>query len=247
MEIDVRLAGSRFVTRTEWVESRHSFSYGQHYDPANVSFGVLAAHNDDLLQPAGGFTEHPHRAIDIVTWVVRGALEHTDDAGGRGLVTPGIAQVLSAGRGVRHSEINVADGATNYIQMWISSDDERAPAYATAAVSPGRGSFAIVASGSEPAPLQLRQRRASLFAAALHAGSVAPVPSAPFVHLFVVSGRALLGDVPLVAGDAARVTEASSLALTTDADAEVLAWAMTAEAWRPGLSDLRASQSDCGC
>ena len=233
MEIDVRLAESRFVTRTDWVESRHSFSYGQHYDPANVGFGVLASHNDDLLQPGGGFTEHPHRGIDIVTWVVTGALEHADDAGGSGVVTPGVAQVLSAGRGVRHSEINVSDGVTRYIQMWISSDDDGAPAYSTAAAFPGLGSFAIVASGSESAPLRLRQPGASLLAASLRASSAVPVPSVRFVHLFVISGEALLGDVPLVVGDAARVTDASSLTLTTDTDAEVLAWAMNADAWRP--------------
>jgi redox-sensitive bicupin YhaK (pirin superfamily) len=233
MEIDVRLAQSRFVTRTDWVDSRHSFSYGRHYDPANVRFGVLAAHNDDLLQPGGGFTDHPHRGIDIVTWVVTGALEHADDTGGSAVVTPGVPQLLSSGAGVRHSEINVSDGVTRYIQMWISSDDGDPPAHSTASVSAGWGSFAIVASGGEPAPLRLRQPGASLFAARLRAGFSLPVPTARFVHLFVVSGAALLGDVPLVAGDAARVTEASSLALATEADAEVLAWAMNAEAWRP--------------
>jgi redox-sensitive bicupin YhaK (pirin superfamily) len=236
MRIDVHLAASRFVTATDWLVSRHSFSFGAHYDPANVDFGVLVAHNDDVLQPGGGFADHPHRGVDIVTWVVSGALSHSDDGGGSGLASPGFAQVLSAGRGVRHSEMNASDGVTRYLQMWVSSDDESAPAYSAAATPAGAGEFAPVASGSGDAPLRLRQPAARLLAAALPAGAATPLPLGMYAHLFVVDGTVLLGGVPLRAGDAARVTRTtgpSALSVAASADAQLLLWAMDAARWRP--------------
>lgn len=233
MRVDVRSATTRFVTATDWVESRHSFSFGPHYDPANVGFGLLVAHNDDVMQPAGGFSEHPHRGVDIVTWVVSGALSHADDAGGSGVVSPGVAQVLSAGRGVRHSEVNATDSVTRYVQMWVSSDDDSPPAYSVARTPAGAGEFAVVASGSGDAPLRLRQPAARLFAAALPSGARAALPLAMRVHLFVVDGAALLDNVPLLAGDAARMTEAEPVSVTATADTQLLVWTMDANRWRP--------------
>ena len=234
MRVDVRPAATRFVTATDWVDSRHSFSYGPHYDPANVGFGLLVAHNDDLLQPGGGFAEHPHRGVDIVTWMVAGALSHSDDVGGVGVVTPGVVQVLSAGRGVRHRELNASGGVARYVQMWVSSDDVGAPRYSRADAAAGVDEFRIVASGgSDAAPLRLRQPAARLLAASVGAGRQTPLPRGMFVHLFVVDGAALLDDVPLLAGDAARVTDAGPLPVTATADAQLLAWVMDAEAWRP--------------
>ena len=239
MRVDVHPSSSRFVTTTEWVESRHSFSYGPHYDLANVGFGLLVAHNEDVLQPRGGFSEHPHRGVDIVTWVVSGALAHTDDTGGSGVIRPGAAQVLSAGRGVRHSEANASDGVTRYVQMWVSSDDESSPAYSNAPVGAGVGGFAAVASGASiDSPLRLRQPAATLFAASLRRGAKTSLPCGRFVHLFVVDGAVSLDDMPLLAGDAARVTEArvteeGGLPITVSADAQLLAWAMDADRWHP--------------
>ncbi len=241
MRVDVHPSAARFVTATEWVESRHSFSYGAHYDPANVGFGLLVAHNEDILQPGGGFPTHPHRGVDIVTWVISGALSHSDDAGGRGIVSPGVVQVLSAGRGVRHSEVNASDAATRYVQMWVSSDDEEAPAYSSAAAVAGAGEFAVVASGASGVgrsgalggPLRLRQPAARLLAATLSAGDRATLPDGRFVHLFVLDGAVLVDDVPLLAGDTDRITEGGPLPVTASEDAQLLAWAMDAEPWRP--------------
>ncbi len=233
MRVEVHPAAARFVTTTDWVESRHSFSYGPHYDPANVGFGLLMAHNDDVLQPGAGFPEHPHRGVDIVTWVVAGALSHSDDAGGSGVVRPGVVQVLSAGRGVRHSEVNAADGLTRYVQMWVSSDGEGEPAHSTATAVAGAGAFNVVAGGSDRAPLRLRQPAATLLAADLATGAETVLPVAKFAHLFVVEGAVLLDDVPVLAGDAARVTDGGALPVTATADAQLLAWAMDDEVWRP--------------
>jgi len=239
VRIDVWPSSSRFVTSTDWIESRHSFSYGPHYDPTNVNFGLLAVHNDDVVQPGGGFAAHPHRGFEIVTWVVSGALRHDDDSGGpggSGVVRPGMVQCLSAGTGVVHSEVNASEGVTRYLQMWLRSDDETPPEYRLAEAPAGEGRFAVVASGNASAPdapVRLRQPKASLLAADLRDGEVAPLPAASFTHVYVVEGAVLLGDVPLLAGDAARVIAATDLSVAADTASQVLAWSMGSQAWRP--------------
>ena len=97
--IDIRSADSRFHTDIGWLDSRHSFSFGQHFDPANVGHGLLMVSNDDRVAPGGGFGAHPHRDMEIVTWVIAGALEHHDSEGNEGVIRPGLAQRMSAGRG----------------------------------------------------------------------------------------------------------------------------------------------------
>src|SRR5947208_349977 len=106
--VDVRRAGERFWTRAGWLDSRHSFSFGQHYDPANTHFGLLLVSNDDVVAPGTGFETHPHRDMEIVTWVLDGRLVHQDSAGHTGVIYPGLAQRMSAGTGILHSEKNDA-------------------------------------------------------------------------------------------------------------------------------------------
>lgn len=231
MSIDLHPAGARFVTAVSWVTSRHSFSYGPHYDPANTRFGRLIAHNDDVLAPGGRFDLHPHRGIDIVTWVLDGELTHSDDTGGSGVVRPGLAQLLNAGSGVCHVEANVTDQPVRYAQMWIMSDDDQPPSYATADVSAAlaEGEFVLVASdGDVPAPLSLRAPGAAFLVARLPAGATATLPANPLAHLYVAKGEARIGgsdaDVPLGVGDALRARAAGELAVTALADAELLAW-----------------------
>lgn len=103
---EIRRAATRAVTTTPWLTSRHSFSFGDHYDPDNTHFGLLLVNNDDIVSPGTGFDTHPHRDMEIVTWVLAGALAHQDSTGNRGVVYPGLAQRMSAGRGILHSERN---------------------------------------------------------------------------------------------------------------------------------------------
>src|SRR5690625_237242 len=118
--VEVRRAADRFVTVDAGKTTRHSFSFGRHFDPGNVGFGLLVMNNDDLVEPSAGYPTHPHRDVEIVTWVLSGALVHRDSAGEGGVIGPGLAQRLSAGRGVRHSEFNDSAGAPlRFIQMWI--------------------------------------------------------------------------------------------------------------------------------
>lgn len=130
-------AASRGVTVAAGLDSRHSFSYGGAYDPANTHFGLLLACNEDRLAAGAGFPPHHHRDIEVLTWVVSGALTHADDAGHRGEARPGVVQRMSAGAGVRHSE-HALGGPAHYVQMWVRPASFGAgPAYDTVPAGPG--------------------------------------------------------------------------------------------------------------
>ncbi|AYY15561.1 pirin family protein [Actinobacteria bacterium YIM 96077] len=179
---------NRFVSTEPGVTSRHSFSFGQHYDPENIGFGLLVMNNDDLLQPGAGYGTHPHRDVEIVTWVLDGALVHRDSTGAGGVVYPGLAQRLSAGRGVRHSEFNDTGSAGDvqgkesplrFVQMWVPPDEwGREPSYAQCDVTPEltAGGLVTVASGMRrhfgAAAIGLGQSAAAMHVArvGVHAG-----------------------------------------------------------------------------
>ena len=105
-QIDVRRAHDRAHTRIGWLDSKHSFSFGRHYDPTNTGHGLLLVNNDDIVRSGSGFDTHPHRDMEIVTWVLSGELEHKDSEHNRGVLYPGLAQRMSAGTGIWHSEMN---------------------------------------------------------------------------------------------------------------------------------------------
>src|ERR1700676_3235924 len=135
--VDIRRAADRAATKISWLDSKHSFSFGQHYDPDNTHHGLLLVNNDDIVDPGTGFDTHPHRDMEIVTWVLRGSLVHQDSMGTSGIIYPGLAQRMSAGTGILHSEKNdswtVSGDAhhepVHFIQMWVLPD--------TAEITPG--------------------------------------------------------------------------------------------------------------
>ena len=106
--IDIRRSGERFRTRLDWLDSYHSFSFANHYDPANTHHGLLLVSNDDIVAPRTGFDTHPHQDMEIVTWVIQGALAHRDSSGGEGVLRPGEVQTMTAGTGIVHSEYNAS-------------------------------------------------------------------------------------------------------------------------------------------
>jgi redox-sensitive bicupin YhaK (pirin superfamily) len=190
--VTVIRSADRAVTRTDWLSSRHSFSYGCAYDPANTHFGLLLACNEDRLAAGTGFAEHPHRDVEVLTWVVSGSLRHADDAGHHGVARPGVLQRMSAGTGVRHSE-RAGDEPAHYVQMWLRpAEFGGPPRYDTVPVGPGL---------TEVGPL--RQPDATLVAGRLAAGAEAILDPAPYLHLLVVAGTAQLsGPGPAGAGRA---------------------------------------------
>ncbi len=130
--VEIRRSGERDSTQLSWLDSKHSFSFGRHYDPANTHHGVLLVNIDDVVRPGAGCETHPHRDMEIVTWVLQGSLVHQDSTGHSGLIYPGLAQRMSAGTGILHAEKHDpwsrhgGDARTDpvhFVQMWIIPDE----------------------------------------------------------------------------------------------------------------------------
>src|SRR6201993_1454999 len=196
--VDIRRAADRAVTTTPWLLSRHSFAFGQHYQPDNTHFGVLLVNNDDIVSPGTGFDTHPHRDMEIVTWVLLGELTHRDSAGNRGVIYPGLAQRMSAGSGIRHSEKN--DSATepvHFVQMWVIPDETAiAPSYQQHETDQELlgGHLVTIASGmpGHDTAINLHNRSAALHATRLQPGGAVSLPPAPYLHLFAARGQVTL-------------------------------------------------------
>jgi len=243
---DIRRSGERFATRISWLDSRHSFSFGQHYDPANTHHGVLLVSNDDVVAPGTGFETHPHRDMEIVTWVLEGALVHQDSMGHSGIIHPGLAQRMSAGTGILHSEKNNAwrlagseaggrSEPVHFVQMWVLPDEARIqPSYEQVEITDEleRGGLVPVASGDwrHESAIRIKQKDATLFAARLAPGESVRLPAAPWVHLYVARGAVdLEGAGRLDVGDAVRLTAADGQRVSaSDVPAEILVWEMHA-------------------
>ncbi|MFN3255272.1 MAG: pirin family protein [Ilumatobacter sp.] len=229
--VDIRRSADRFHTRAGWLDSKHSFSFGPHHSPDNTNHGQLLVLNDDRVAGGTGFETHPHRDMEIVTWVLDGELEHKDSEGNRGLIYPGLAQRMSAGRGIWHSEKNGSpDQDVHFIQMWVLPDTEAVdPGYQQLDIDDelGRGGLVPIASGQgHDAAISIRQRDAVLWGARLQPGERVQVPDAPFGHVFVARGDVELeASGRLATGDAARLSGVDGLALSAGAEgAEVLIW-----------------------
>ena len=229
--IDVRRADTRPHTRIGWLDSRHSFSFGHHYDPTNTGHGLLLVSNDDRVAAGTGFSTHPHQDMEIVTWVLSGRLEHKDSEGNHGELYPGLAQRMSAGTGIWHSEMNPSRGEdVHFVQMWVPPDTERIdPSYQQLDINTelDKGGLHPIASGQgHDAAISIRQSHAVLWGGRLAPGETVSVPDGARVHLFVALGDATLEAAgALGAGDAVRLTGAGMPRLTAGpTGAEVLIW-----------------------
>ncbi len=243
-QVDVRRAGERFKTRLGWLDSKHSFSFSRHYDPANTHHGLLLVNNDDIVKPGTGFETHPHQDMEIVTWVLQGSLVHQDSEGHTGVIYPGLAQRMSAGTGILHSEKNdswrlVGETHTDpvhFVQMWVVPDEGGiTPGYEQLEIDHEllSGGLVPVASGlpghDGAAAIRIKNRYAALHAARLQPGQSVQLPEAPFLHLFVPRGSVTLeGAGQLAAGDAVRFTATGGQQVTAVEPAEILVWEMHA-------------------
>jgi len=243
--IDVRRADDRFATAISWLDSKHSFSFGGHHRADNTHFGLLLVNNDDRVLAGTGFETHPHRDMEIVTWVLQGSLVHQDSEGHSGILYPGLAQRMSAGTGIRHSEKNdswrLGDGPAHdepvhFVQMWVPPDESGIdPGYEQLEIDDEllRGGLVPVASGMSrhdgASAIRIKNRYAALHAARLNPGDSVEIPEAPFAHLFVARGGVdLEGSGHLGEGDAARITGGAGQRISAAESAEVLVWEMHA-------------------
>ena len=229
--IEVRKANDRFHTKISWLDGNHSFSFGSHQDPTNTHHGLLLVNNEDFIEPMKGFSTHPHQDMEIVTWMLEGELEHKDSIGNSGIIYPGLAQRMSAGTGIYHSEMNARkDVRAHLVQMWVFPDTESiAPGYEQLDINSelSRGELIPLASGNkELAAIRIKQKNATLWVGRLAPGKTVTVPTASHVHLFVAKGSGLLENAgPLDQGDAARLVQAGSPKWTAGPKgSEVLIW-----------------------
>lgn len=234
----MRRAVERAATRTGWLSSRHSFSFGEHYDPANVGHGRLMVNNDDVVTAGAGYDDHPHRDAEIVTWVLSGSLVHEDSFGHRGIVYPGLGQRMSAGSGIVHAERNDAfrlDASrpaepVRFVQMWVRPDEAGTPpSYAQRELDLsdlGRDWVPVASGSHSDAGVTLGARDATFWVTQLADGANRWLPEGPYVHVYIAVGAVELeAQGRLSEGDSVRLAGAGPLRVTgRGALAEVLVW-----------------------
>lgn len=233
MDTSIRKAQDRGRANFGWLDSRHSFSFGQYYDPRHMGFGPLRVINDDRVAPGGGFPTHPHRDMEIISYVLEGALEHKDSLGTGSVIRPGDVQRMSAGTGVRHSEFNASDEEpVHFLQIWIIPEREGVkPGYEqkTFDASEKRGRLRLIASrGGREGSVSLHQD-ADVYATLLDPGEkVSHVLGAGRgAWVQVASGSVAVNGERLETGDGMAINGAGDLSLESRTPAEVLLFDMT--------------------
>jgi redox-sensitive bicupin YhaK (pirin superfamily) len=207
--------------------TRHSFSFGPHFDPTNLGFGPLVCHNDDEVAPGEGYPDHPHSELEIVTWVLEGALVHTDSTGAQHVVEAGRAQVLSAGTGIRHSEVaDPQSGRCRFVQAWLTPSAPGAtPSYVVGEAPQPASGLVEVAGGSG---LPVGTTGARLLVARLAPEDSVVLPDDPRQHVFAATGAVGLGSVELRGGDAVRITDEPGRVVRASEETELLVWSFGA-------------------
>ncbi len=223
--IQIRPSEERGHNKISWLDTRHTFSFDRYYDPEHMQFRALRVLNEDIVAPGQGFGMHPHRDMEILTWILDGALEHRDSTGGSGVIRPGELQHMSAGTGVMHSEFNPsAKEPTHLLQIWLVPERTGIkPEYEQLAFSDEelRGKFHHVA--GPKAPVTIRQD-ADLFIARLDKGAQAKHTFENGRHgwLQVARGSVRVNGAELGAGDGAAVSGEKELSVEAKSAAEVL-------------------------
>ncbi|MBX7259858.1 MAG: pirin family protein [Candidatus Hydrogenedentes bacterium] len=220
MKTIIHRAESRGTTTTDWLNSRHSFSFGEYYDPNRVRFGALRVLNDDVVAPGAGFGTHPHRDMEIVTIPLSGALEHKDSTGATGVLRPGRLQVMSAGTGIFHSEYNHSKTeAVSFLQIWIlPSRRGLTPRYDEkdfSALLNGNGLLAVVSPDDSEAALRISQN-ARFSLGRLDAGSSMEYrlgEGNQGLYAFIIDGVAQIGEETLSSRDGIGITETEAVAV----------------------------------
>ena len=232
--IRFRPADSRGHAEHGWLDSRHSFSFGSYQDPKQMGFGSLRVINDDRVAPGAGFAPHSHSDMEIISYVLEGGLRHRDSTGGSSVLRPGELQLMTAGRGISHSEMNASPSEpVHFLQIWIVPNLRgAAPGYQQKAldVPALRAGFATIAApAGEAAPFSIHQDARLLIAWPLAGTS----PSRSLdkdrrYYLHVARGRVRLGAQALAAGDAAVLEHETALSIDSDTDSELLLFDLAA-------------------
>ncbi|NWN92205.1 pirin family protein [Marinobacter adhaerens] len=211
-----------------WLDTRHHFSFAEYYDPNRMHWGNLRVWNDDTIAPHSGFPRHPHRDMEIITYVRKGAITHEDSLGNKGRTEAGDVQVMSAGTGIAHSEMNEEDETTKIFQIWIMPNEAGLPpAWGTRPFPKGErsGSFVTLASGipgdEDALPIRTDAR---MVAATLEAGDSTEyrIAAGRKVYLVPATGKIDVNGVIASAGDGVAVSDESLLNVSAREDSEII-------------------------
>jgi len=226
--IDVRPFGSLGGFRNEWLNARHHFSFGSYHDPARMGFGRLRVWNDDEVAPGTGFDPHPHRDMEIVTYIREGAITHRDNLGNEGRTEAGDVQVMHAGTGIVHAEYNLEKTPTRLFQIWIVPDRRGvAPGWGTRQFPRDGARLSVLASGraedtgSDALPLNAD---AAVLAGTLPAGATAELVVSPGRALYLVpaTGAVTVNGVAVGPRDGAAIAEEEKVTITATETAELV-------------------------
>jgi redox-sensitive bicupin YhaK (pirin superfamily) len=228
--ITIRRSDERGHFDHGWLDTYHTFSFGDYRDPQHMGFRVLRVINEDLVQPGMGFGMHPHRDMEIITYVLSGRLEHRDNLGNGAVIQPGTVQYMAAGSGIMHGEINPSPSEpVHLMQIWIHPDRTGLPPryeQRDFPVARDAGRFTLLASGDgRDGSIKINQD-ASLLAATLRDGQQVSYPLAAGRHgwVQVLHGSITLGGHTLEAGDAAALSDEPKLDVRAAGEAELLAF-----------------------
>jgi quercetin 2,3-dioxygenase len=233
--IEIRKSQDRGQADHGWLKSQHSFSFAGYFDPQHVQFGALRVINEDRVAPGGGFGTHPHRDMEIISYVLSGELGHRDSMGNGSVIRPGDVQRMSAGTGVFHSEMNPS-GTTpvHFLQIWIHPNQIGiAPGYEQKRFEEAdkRGRLRLIASSDGAEGSVLIHQDARLYAGRFDASEQAAlgIETGRRVYVHLVSGELAVNGTVLSGGDALKLTEVNSLRLAQGRDAEVLVFDLPGE------------------
>jgi redox-sensitive bicupin YhaK (pirin superfamily) len=226
--INVRRSSDRGHADWGWLDTHHTFSFGDYNDPRFMGFRVLRVINEDRVQAGQGFGTHPHRDMEILTYVIEGSLAHKDSMGTGAVIRPGDVQRMSAGTGVTHSEFNASKAdPVHFLQIWIIPDRRNAPPgyeQKTFADAEKRGKLRLVASGDGRDGSVTWNQQTDLYVTLLEPGNAVShaLKSGRHAWVQVVDGVVTVGGQALSAGDGAAISDEKSVAIEASTDAEVL-------------------------
>ena len=226
--IEVRPFASLGAADHGWLDARHHFSFADYHDQARTSWGQLRVWNDDTIAPKSGFPAHPHRDMEIVTYIRKGAITHRDNLGNEGRTAAGDVQVMSAGSGIAHAEYNLEDESTQLFQIWIIPDRRGGePSWGTRPFPKGdrEGRFVVLASGIDGDEDSLPIRaQARVLGATVEAGRTLIYETAADRHLYLVpaTGKVRIGEVEVNARDGAAIGGVARVEVTAVEDSELV-------------------------
>jgi redox-sensitive bicupin YhaK (pirin superfamily) len=224
--IDIRPFDSLGHANHGWLDAHHHFSFASYHDPERMGWGRIRVWNDDTIGAKSGFPPHPHRDMEIVTYVRSGAITHQDSMGNKGRTAAGDVQVMSAGTGVTHAEYNLEDEATTLFQIWIETDKPGAEPGWGAMPFPKEareGSFQVLASGNADDGALTINADAKVLGATVKAGSSIAYDADPARHLYLVSsGKVLVNGKQASPRDGVAITGESRVEIKADEDAELV-------------------------